>query len=92
MPRVALGRDQRIAYKILDFKLWVREQMARNDMTQEDIGKVLGVSQGHVSQMLKIKKKQADRIKPDPFTLGQVLILFEMFGADEDVRKKLLAP
>ena len=90
MPRVAFGLDQRVEYKLLDFKKWVLEQMARNGINQDDLGKAIGASQGQVSQMLKIPKKKGERIKSDLFTLGQVLILFDLFEADEKTKKNLL--
>ena len=67
-------------------------QMHEHGRTQEDVGKAIGVSQSTLSKMLKIPKKgeKDRRIKPDPFTYGQVLMLCEYFGADEKARKRLL--
>lgn len=92
MPRVALSMEQKRDYKLKDFKLWVIMQMHEHGRTQEDVGKVIGVSQSTLSKMLKIPKKgeKDRRIKPDPFTYGQVLMLCEYFGADEKARKRLL--
>lgn len=92
MPRVALTTEQRWKYKLLDFKIWVRGQMALNHKTQADVGKALGISQGMVSRMLKTpdERKKGEKIDPDPFTYGQALILCDFFEADENERKKLL--
>lgn len=92
MPRVALSAEQRREYKLKDFKLWVHSQMRRCQMTQKDVGEALGLSQVRVSQMLDVrdKKKQDKKKDIDPFSYGQVLILCELFGADEEERQKLL--
>lgn len=92
MPRVALSTEQRMAYKIKDFKIWVYSQMRRCGLAQKDVGKALGLSQVRVSQMLNIsdKKARGEKQDLDPFSYGQVLILCELFGVDEEERKKLL--
>lgn len=92
MPRVALTEEQRRENKLLEFKLWVKEQQARNDMTQEQLGNALGVSQGKVSTMLAVpsKKSKGKKVKLDTFTLGQAFILFDLFEADESTRRKFL--
>jgi len=93
MPRKALTAEQRRNYKLLDFKIWVIGQMKRNHVTQGDLAEIFGVSQPRVSKMLKIpdkKKKREEKINPDPFSYGQVIALCELFGVDEEERKKLL--
>lgn len=97
MPRTPLTMEQRREYKLLDFKIWVHGQMKANHLYQKDIANVLGVSQVRVSQMLKVpdKKKKSKKgneagINPDPFTLGQVITLCELFGVDPEERKRLL--
>ncbi len=93
MPRVALGMEQKRDYKLKDFKGWVKSQMHLNHKTQADVGRALGISQSMVSQMLKVpdkKNKKDEKIKPDPFTYGQVLTLCEFFGANEEEKQKLL--
>lgn len=92
MPRAPLGIEQKRDYKLKDFKLWVVMQMHEHGKTQADIGKVLGVSQSMVSKMLKVqdKNKKDRKIKPDPFSLGQVIVLCEYFGADTEERGRLL--
>lgn len=92
MPRKALSVEQKQAYKLNDFKKWVKMQMAASEKTQADVGKVLGLAQCTVSQMLKIpdKKKKDEKVNPDPFSYGQVLMLCEYFGANEKEKSKLL--
>lgn len=93
MPRVALSMEQKKDYKIKDFKGWVKSQMHLNHKTQADVGRVLGISQPMVSQMLKVPdkdKKKDEKIKPDPFTYGQVLALCELFKVDDREKLKLL--
>lgn len=91
MPRVALNAEQRIAYKLKDFKIWVCGKMKLTHKTQADVGRALGISQVRVSQMLDVReKKKGEKSDPDPFSYGQILILCELFGADEEERKKLL--
>lgn len=88
MPRVTINKKE---YKLLDFKGWVRKQMALNHKTQVQVGEVLGISQSTVSQMLKIPdKRKKEKINPDPFTYGQVLTLCEFFEVDEEERMRLL--
>lgn len=92
MPRVALGKEQKIEYKLRDFKGWVVQQMHIKHKTQKEVGEALGMSQGRVSQMLKVpkNKKEERKVEKDPFSYGQVLILCEFFSADMEERKKLL--
>lgn len=91
MPRVALSAEQRRAHKLKKFKIWVHGQMKLTSKTQADVGKALGISQVRVSQMLDVReKKKGEKSEPDPFSYGQVLILCDLFGADEEERKKLL--
>lgn len=92
MPRVALSAEKKIEYKAVDFKGWVAKQMKLAGKTQKDVANVLGISQGRVSQMLKVpkNKKEEREVRKDPFTYGQVLTLCEFFSANEEERKKLL--
>lgn len=90
MPRVALNDRQRREQKIIGLKGWVAAQMKLNGKRQADIAEALGVTTGRVSQMLKVPKGKGDKTNPDPFSYGQVLILCEFFGVDEDERRKLL--
>lgn len=91
MARVALSPEQKRAYKLKDFKVWVYKQMKLNGLNQSDLGKAIGVSQVRVSQMLKIPNpKSKVRIDLDPFSYGDLLIMFDLFGTPEEERKRLL--
>ena len=95
MPKVALTAAQRREYKVIRLKGWIIEQMKLKGKRQADVAKVLGLSQGMVSQMLKIpdpKKNKGRRVNPDPFSYGQLLALCEFFEVDGEERQKLLTP
>lgn len=87
MARVVLSPEQKMSYKLKDFKGWVVKEMKINGITQSDLGKVLGVSQVRVSQMLKITDpKSNSRVDQDPFSYGDLLVMFDMFGTpDEEI-------
>ena len=91
MPRVVLTAQQRREHKIIDLKGWVVKQMKLNGKRQADVAKVLGLSIGRVSQMLKIpSRNDKNKVNPDPFSYGQVLTLCEFFGVDGEERQRLL--
>lgn len=91
MARIALSSEQKRAYKLKDFKGWVHKQMKISKINQTDLGKALGVSQVRVSQMLKVPdSKSKARIDPDPFSYGDLLIMFDLFGTPEEEKKRLL--
>ena len=89
MPRVDIKKKE---YKLKDFKGWVRAQMHINHKTQKDIGDALGVTQANISYMLKIpdQKKKGENINPDPFSYGQLLVLFQLFDTPDEERLRLL--
>lgn len=83
MPRVALSFEQRKAHKLKDIKGEIAKQMKLSGKTQKDIGDALGLSQSMVSKMLKTK---GENVIPDPFTCGDLIVLFELFGMkDEEI-------
>lgn len=92
MPRTPLTKEQKMKYKLLDFKAWVHGQMKLNHLTQREVAKALGISQTKLNGMLKTpdKKRKDEKIKPDPFTLGQIIILFELFETEPEERDRLL--
>lgn len=61
--------------------------MAATGKTQADVGKALGVCHSRVSQMLKTK---GDKVEKDPFSYGQVLMLFELFNMSDEEKIRLL--
>lgn len=91
MARAALSPEQKRAYKLKDFKGWVVKQMKLNGLNQSDLGKAIGVSQVRVSQILKIPdSKSKTRVNPDPFSYGDLLILFDLFETPGEERERLL--
>lgn len=89
MPRVALSVEQKKKHKVKDFKGWVQMQMKLNCKTQADVGRVLGLSQPRISEMLAIPVK-GKKVEEDPFSYGQVLLLCDFFEVDGDEKERLL--
>lgn len=90
MPRVAIKRKE---YKILDLKAWVVHQMKLTGKNQADVAEALGVTQGRISQMLKIPDKKKDKgknIQMDPFSYGDLLTLCELFEINGEEKQRLL--
>ena len=91
MPRVSINRKE---YKLNDFKGWVTAQMRLHHKTQAEVGQALGISQSALSQMLKVKDKKKskkdEKIKPDPFSYGDLLTLCELFEVSEEEKQRLL--
>lgn len=90
MPRVGIKKKE---YKILDLKGWVQQKMKMTGKRQADVAKALGVSQGRVSQMLKVPDRKGGRIREseiDVFSYGDLLVLCELFEVDGDEKQRLL--
>ena len=66
MPRTPLTQEQRLKYKLLDFKAWVHGQMKIIHMTQRQAADALGVSQTKFNGMLKTpdKNKKDQKMLP----------------------------
>lgn len=87
MPRIAAKKKE---YKILDVKKWVKMQIAASGLNQTVVGEALGITQGTLSNRLKNKKVGGKIVNPDPFSYGDIVILCDLFGVDEEEKKKLL--
>lgn len=90
IPRIEAKKKE---YKLKDFKKWVKIKMVEKNRTQGDVAKVLDLSQGRLSQMLKVpdpKKDKGKKEEKDPFSYGQVLILCDFFDVDSDEKARLL--
>lgn len=90
MPRVSIKRKE---YKLNDLKGWITAQMHLHHKTQAEVGQALGISQSALSQMLKVpdkKKGKNEKIKPDPFSYGDLLTLCEFFEVSEEEKQRLL--
>lgn len=97
MPRIALGKEQKLMYKILDFLGWVEKQKKLNRKTQAEVAEALGISPARLCQMLTVpdakgrgKKKKGGKFETDVFSYGQILTLCEFFGVDGDEKERLL--
>lgn len=87
MPRIAAKKKE---YKVLDLKKWIKMQIAANDLNQTKVGEALGISQAAVSQRLENNIVGGRVINPDPFSYGDIVTLCDLFGVDEEEKKKLL--
>ena len=88
MPRVSINKKK---YKLIDLKAWIIGQAKTNNMTYEDLAKALNISKSSMQDKLRTEKTPSGK-KPreDPFTYGELLDLFELFGADTETRVRLL--
>ena len=89
MPKEALGRDQKKRYKIKALIEWISGRMHSIGMTQEDLGAMLGISQGAVSSRLNPKTYEKNK-KSDPFSFVELLVLFEVLKATPEEKEKLM--
>lgn len=97
MPRTPLGEEQKMMYKILDFKGWVEKQMRLTKKNQRDVAEALDISPGRLCQMLTVpepkdrgKKKKGGKFEIDVFSYGQVLTLCKFFGVEGEEKERLL--
>lgn len=75
MPRVAIKKKE---YMISDLSKWLVGKMYENHLRQEDLGKLIGVSQPAF----------CNRMKKGLFTYEDLLILFkELKASDEEILK-----
>lgn len=86
MPRVEIKKKE---YKLLDLKGWITAQMKIHHLRQVDIADALGLDQPQISGRLKIPKN-GERVNPDPWTYGDLLTLFELFGTPDEEKKRIM--
>ncbi len=80
MPRVAINKKK---YMLQDLYVWISGKMSLKDMTQEDLGDILGISQEAVSARLSGLKQGKDTLK-----YNDLLTIFKTFEAtDEEILK-----
>ncbi len=89
MPKSVLGQEQKRRDKEIALKQWIKKQMAENDLSRTDIADVLHVTPTRVSQLLRIPKKD-EHVNTDVFSYGTILILCDLFKANEYEKQKLL--
>lgn len=83
MPRVTLKKRD---YKLKDFKGWVNGQMRVHGLNQEEVARKLGITQQGLSARLKVRNSEM----PDPFSYGDLLILFDLFETTDEEKLRLL--
>lgn len=86
MPRVALTTEQRKNNKVKDLAGWVVSQMHILGMKQDEVAKELGISQPAFSIRINVKSCK----KKDPFSYGDMLILFKLFETSDEEMIRLM--
>lgn len=89
MPRVALTIEQKRQYKIRDLAGWISGRMRILGLKQNDLAEALNITQSAVSKKLRASTYK-DNKNADPFSYGDLLILFDMLEATAEERTKLL--
>lgn len=87
MPRVALTVEQKREYMLADLPYWFEKEANKQKMHHKDLAEALGIT----PQAWNGRKKRKPNGKPkDPFSYGELLILFQLLGTEEHDRLKLL--
>ena len=89
MSRVALTTEQKKKHKIIDLTGWVISQMHIHGLNQNEVAKELGISQPYLSIILNPEEYKKKRIK-DPFSYGDLLILFKLFDTPLEEMGRLM--
>lgn len=89
MPRVALNTSQRKKYKVRDLAGWIEGQRHMLGIDQKIIAQELGISQPALSSRLN-PRKYKEGAEKDPFSYGDLLIIFKLFGTPEEEIIRLL--
>lgn len=89
MPRVALTTEQKKEHKINSLTGWVIGQMHIHGLKQCEVAAELGISQPYFSIMLNPKEYKKKRVK-DPFSYGDLLILFKLFDTPLEEMGRLM--
>lgn len=84
MPRVAIKKRD---YKLRDLKSWICGQMHAHNLKQKDVARRLGITQQAFSARVKITQKGRES---DPFSVGDLLTLFELFETTDEEKLHLL--
>lgn len=86
MPRI---RAKKKEYMIEDFAKWVKGEIRANEFRLEDVAEKLGITPQALSNRMNQKKYKSGEMK-DPFSYGDMLTLFKLFGTDAEEIKRLL--
>lgn len=92
MESLSLSDRQKKARKLKKLKSWLYGEMKSAGISQAELGEILGLSQTRISQMLMMESKSKRKIKieEDPFSYGDLLILFKLFNTDNEEKESLL--
>ncbi|MCI9135442.1 MAG: helix-turn-helix domain-containing protein [Lachnospiraceae bacterium] len=86
MPRVTIKQKD---YKIRDLTEWISGKMHTCGLNQEQVARELGITQQAFSIRMNLKKYKSGEVK-DPFSYGDLLVLFKLFGATDEEKGRLL--
>lgn len=89
MPRVAIGQEQKREYKIRDLAGWIYGRMHSKGLRQENVAKILNISQQALSNRINPKTYKNNR-NADPFSYGDLLTLFKLLELSDDEILKLM--
>ena len=85
MPRVALKRKD---YMVSDLPGWIIGRMHVLKLKQTEVARELGITQSALSHRLK---PQDGKEPSDPFSYGDLLILFKILKATDEEKILLLS-
>lgn len=89
MPRIALTIEQKRRSKIVGLAEWINGRMRMLGLRQSDLAKALNITQAAVSNKLRASTYK-DNKNADPFSYGELLILFDLLGATPEERSRLM--
>lgn len=78
MPRLAMTKEQKMAARVATkqerFTAWFLGRLKKGDISQQEAGKWLGITQQGISR----------KARANAFTLKDMLIIFHMLDADAE--------
>lgn len=89
MSSVALTTEQRIENRVKRLPGWIVSQMHSLEMKQDEVAKKLGITQSSLSTRLNPKEYKKKRTK-DPFSYGDMIVLFELFDTPIEEMERLM--
>ena len=90
MPRVKpLTTEQKRERKVLGLTEWIDGRMHSRKLTQTAMAMALGISQQAFSNRLNPEKYRTGEIK-DPFSYGDLLVIFRLLEATPEEKERLL--
>ena len=89
MPRVALNTAQKKKYKVMDLVGWIEGQRHILGIDQKVIANELGITQAALSHRLN-PNKYKEGVEKDPFSYGDLLVIFKLLETPEEEIVRLL--